>query len=526
MIIYCCPKCKITDLGEENEVKRCMKCKTPMISLGLSTTEWNSMDHSQINEAINRCVSENSAATTGEQKSVVLEEPATEEPANSYVEQTLIPDETEVVEEPEYTTRLEEEPPMEDNEPSEYETISRQPIPKPIPQIQNRGVAPKKKVVNGNVGPVTPQPSPAKTSNVPQSAVVTGKFSSMSIIAIVLSILGCVSPLGIALGIMDLVRKDGRRRELSYAAIIVGAMMLAGSLGFVKYQQNKDKIDTNTVSALNEIEEPSPTATPTPTPTPTPEPEVEEETPEEVTEKIVANDGEIELIAGEKGEYGDILVFNEGTDHEDVHNVYHVPIGTYEVKNVGEYLAQVNIYSDETVVNEDGWEEFVNGSVEKIDVGETKQMTIEEGYHFDIDEPAHIILKKVEEDSSVEENSQEEVGDKELNPNEFCNKYATDFIVGASMTLDRYISNYDMSLAPQKWKLAKFDETDTILGTTEITYNNKKGSFQFVGTLEFNGDKVTAVKPHYIFVIDEVLGDDGYCDDYFSALNDLSQLLN
>lgn len=111
----------------------------------------------------------------------------------------------------------------------------------------------------------------------------------------------------------------------------------------------------------------------------------------------------------------------------------------------------------------------------------------------------------------------------EPSANDFVEAYSTDFVVGAKMTLDRYIADYKISLVPSNWTIAKFDDTDTLIGSTEITWQGRKGKFYFVGTLNFKGDDVEGVTPHYISVMDEVLGDDGYCDDVFGKINALGQ---
>ena len=125
------------------------------------------------------------------------------------------------------------------------------------------------------------------------------------------------------------------------------------------------------------------------------------------------------------------------------------------------------------------------------------------------------------EDSASNESDSFET--EELEVEDIVDKYSTDFIVGASMTLDRYIANYKISLAPQKWKIVKFDDTDTLIGRTEITYKDRKGDFYFVGTLEFDGEKVTAIQPHFIYVIDEVIDEDGYCDDVFDKISNMGK---
>lgn len=105
-------------------------------------------------------------------------------------------------------------------------------------------------------------------------------------------------------------------------------------------------------------------------------------------------DSSIELISGETGEYGKELILNKGTEFEDKTIGYFVDAGEYEVTNIGEKMTQVNVYKNETEVV-DGWEQWADGNVELIDVNETKNMTVEDGYFFNIDPPAHIKIKKI-----------------------------------------------------------------------------------------------------------------------------------
>lgn len=110
--------------------------------------------------------------------------------------------------------------------------------------------------------------------------------------------------------------------------------------------------------------------------------------------KPVAN--VITLIAGKYGEYGKDLTYNKGTEFEDKRIAYFVPYGTYKITNVGEYLTQVNVYSDETVINEDGWEEIADSVCNDVlKVGESLTVTIPENYHVDISEPTHITLEPI-----------------------------------------------------------------------------------------------------------------------------------
>ena len=107
-----------------------------------------------------------------------------------------------------------------------------------------------------------------------------------------------------------------------------------------------------------------------------------------------ANDSSITLTAGEAGEYGELITYNEGTEFEETLYAYYVPAGTYTVTNIGEYGSQINVCSDETVTD-NGWEESADiADVELIGVGDSYTITVEEGYHIEIIEPAVFELVK------------------------------------------------------------------------------------------------------------------------------------
>lgn len=79
-----------------------------------------------------------------------------------------------------------------------------------------------------------------------------------------------------------------------------------------------------------------------------------------------------------------------------------------------------------------------------------------------------------------------------------------------------------MSLAPQRWTIAMFDDQNVVIGMTDITYDNQQGQYIYVGTLNFDDiGKVVGAQPHYLEVNGTVLGDDGYCDDVFDTLRQL-----
>lgn len=110
----------------------------------------------------------------------------------------------------------------------------------------------------------------------------------------------------------------------------------------------------------------------------------------EIEEKLV-----IELVAGEQGEYGTLVTFNKGTEFEQTVIAYHIPAGEYTVTNIGEYMSQFNIYSDETHITDEGWEEPAKGIFVKLmDVGSTEDFTIEDGQYIKIVEPGKFKIEQ------------------------------------------------------------------------------------------------------------------------------------
>ena len=101
------------------------------------------------------------------------------------------------------------------------------------------------------------------------------------------------------------------------------------------------------------------------------------------------------ITAGKTGEYGKLITYHEGTEFEETLYAYYVPAGTYTVTNIGEYGSQITVCSDETVITDTGWEESVDiGDVELMGVGDSYTLTVEEGYHIEIIEPAVFELVK------------------------------------------------------------------------------------------------------------------------------------
>jgi hypothetical protein len=124
--------------------------------------------------------------------------------------------------------------------------------------------------------------------------------------------------------------------------------------------------------------------------------EKETVTTEENTEKSETN-LQFYLNAGEKGEYGELLTYNKGTEFEETFYAYYVPTGTYVVTNVGSYMTQVNVYSNKTQFTDEGWEEPADCIVFLLKVGESKEVTVPKDYHVDITGPTRILMSKLNE---------------------------------------------------------------------------------------------------------------------------------
>ncbi len=95
------------------------------------------------------------------------------------------------------------------------------------------------------------------------------------------------------------------------------------------------------------------------------------------------------LTAGEAGEYGKLITYNKGTEFEETFYAFYVPEGTYTVTNTGKYMSQINVYSNETRITEEGWEETSEAfDVKLLDVGKSDTITVGVGQHIEIAEPS------------------------------------------------------------------------------------------------------------------------------------------
>ncbi len=104
----------------------------------------------------------------------------------------------------------------------------------------------------------------------------------------------------------------------------------------------------------------------------------------------------------------------------------------------------------------------------------------------------------------------------------FIEEYDNDIVVSSKMILDRFISGYKIPLAPQLWTIANFDEDGAVMAITNITdkSTNLSQTALIVLTPIMEDDQMTGATPHYVSVGDTVYGDDGYCDEFFTNLED------
>ncbi len=137
------------------------------------------------------------------------------------------------------------------------------------------------------------------------------------------------------------------------------------------------------------------------------------------------------------------------------------------------------------------------------------------------DDYKNTVFNDEEEDIATDSTDSE---DTTTDNKEFISQHETEIVAVANMSLDRFISDYKLSLAPQNWTIAKFDSSETtVMAMTDITYKSVKGKYIYVGTLDVNSSgKVEGATPHYLEVNGVVLGNDGYCDEVFDKLKSLT----
>ncbi len=94
------------------------------------------------------------------------------------------------------------------------------------------------------------QPKSQKSSN--------GKVSGLSVTALVFSILGCTFVIGIILAIIDLCKKDGRKKTLSIVALVISGLWLVIGVANMGNNDKPEKVEntsTNTSIETNNVVE-------------------------------------------------------------------------------------------------------------------------------------------------------------------------------------------------------------------------------------------------------------------------------
>lgn len=115
-------------------------------------------------------------------------------------------------------------------------------------------------------------------------------------------------------------------------------------------------------------------------------------TTEITTTQITETKNTIEIIDGEKGEYGKEITMSAGTDREEKLIVYYVPAGKYIVKNLGNYKTQVSVYEGFEKNSKTGYDEYTNtGNIVALDVNGKDEIEVPDGWFIEI-HGAHILL--------------------------------------------------------------------------------------------------------------------------------------
>jgi len=163
-------------------------------------------------------------------------------------------------------------------------------------------------------------------------------------------------------------------KKLKIVGIVLAALIVLGAIGSL-FGGGDEKKDENAEDSTKTEETTSSETT-------------EEEEVEETKEVIT-------LTAGEVGEYGKEITMNEGTDMPEDLIVYYLPAGDYTVTNVSQYPTQVSVYGgferDETT----GYDNYTEvGDTPRLEVNESVDINVPEGWFIEIHEPTIIELVK------------------------------------------------------------------------------------------------------------------------------------
>ena len=106
----------------------------------------------------------------------------------------------------------------------------------------------------------------------------------------------------------------------------------------------------------------------------------------------------------------------------------------------------------------------------------------------------------------------------------YIDEYKNEIVVCAKQTLDNYIANYDISLAPQKWNLGMVDDDDNVYAVTRVTWQDRVYSYVYIGQLQFDENgKCTGSSGHLLALNDEILYNDHYADEFLENLGRMAE---
>ncbi|MBR3314313.1 MAG: zinc ribbon domain-containing protein [Atopobiaceae bacterium] len=207
--------------------------------------------------------------------------------------------------------------------------------------------------------------------------------------SIVVWVLGWIFIFPIPLAVL-LLRKKSVKPAVKYAIIAIAWIVYLGWV-FLPSSKNKTKDTSSETVATQSEAEPAIEDESADGDESVAEEEAAAEQTTEDEKSDAANSDAILLEAGVSNEYSSVKIEGEGTGLEEHNVIFDVPAGKYEAKNVGRYMAQINVYSHEEV-QQGEYLEPADAKVTMLDVGESKEVEIPEGYYIFIVEPDRIEL--------------------------------------------------------------------------------------------------------------------------------------
>jgi len=106
----------------------------------------------------------------------------------------------------------------------------------------------------------------------------------------------------------------------------------------------------------------------------------------------------------------------------------------------------------------------------------------------------------------------------------FAEKYDNEIIASSKSFLERSASGYEIPSDPKLWSVADFDGDGAVMAVTDLVEKATGNSEEAIVVLtpELDGGKFVSATPHYVSVGNIIFEKDGYCDDFFSNLEDIS----